>query len=420
MMKWSRRLVVHVPRRFTHRSWGGTERVLEKTLPLLSERGFQAAIYTSQGLDERAVGEVAGVPITRFSYFYPEWPLSPERKLLYDNKGGNTVSPALAKSIGEAKDLALVHCHTGNILGAQCLRQARARGVPTVLTLHGGHFAIPTAELSSLAYKEEDSPRGGLRFGRFLSLALGSRSLISRVDAVVCVGVEEFEAAQKALPEQKFVFLPGGVDVEEFARADGARGRQLIDADPNRPLLVCVARIDRQKDQATLVKAWARHLSTDCDLALVGPETSPGYLAELEGLARGARGKLLLPGGVAPEDVSHVYAAADVSVLPSRHEPFGLTCLESWAAGSALVGAAVGGPKWLLEGEREGRLFPVGDERALGRVLDGLLTDEGQRRTLVEAGKRRVRGEFTWEVRARKLGDLYTELLEQNKGKKSD
>src|SRR5690606_37911903 len=113
---------------------------------------------------------------------------------------------------------------------------------------------------------------------------------------------------------------------------DAERGHAILGASKERRLIVCVARVDRQKDQATLVRAWARHCAKDCDLALVGPETSPGYAQELRELSAGAAGRLILHGPVEPEDACHVYAAADVSVLPSRHEPFGLTCLESWAA----------------------------------------------------------------------------------------
>jgi glycosyltransferase involved in cell wall biosynthesis len=228
----SQRLVAHVPRRFTENAWGGTERVLEQTLPLLKDYGFSSTIYTTQALDKALIGQVANVPVTRFQYFYPEWPLSPERKLRYDNKGGNLMSPSLANSLREIDELALVHCHTGNLLGAHCLRVAQARNVPTLLTLHGGHFAIPQVELESLAYRGKSDPRPGLRWGRLLSLALGTRQLLRKVDALICVGIDEYEAAKVALPDQEVYFLPGGVNLEEFARADRVHGRQLLGIDP--------------------------------------------------------------------------------------------------------------------------------------------------------------------------------------------
>lgn len=413
-----KRIVVHVPRRFTSRAWGGTERVLEQTLPLLEEQGFTSRIFTSQALDERRVGQVSGFPISRFPYLYPEWPLSSARKERYDNKGGNLLSLDLMKALGEVDGLDLVHLHTGNLLGAQCLKVARRRGVPILITLHGGHFAIPPDELKNLSVSEESDPRTGFRWGRAVSLALGTRTLLRQVDAVVCVGIDEYEAAQKNLPDQRVVFLPGGVDMETFEKAEPARGRELLGLTGERPLIVCVARIDKQKDQATLVRAWAKHSKVPSDLVLVGPETAPGYSEELRRLGQDGPGRFVLHGALDPSLVAHVYAAATVSVLPSRHEPFGLSCLESWAAKAALVAADVGGPGWLLSGQREGKLFPVGDAEALASVLDQLLTSPGQREKLVEAAFQRVREEFTWHRRAACLSELYQELIEARSARK--
>ncbi len=405
------RVVVHVPRRFTRHAWGGTERVLEQTLPLLSDLGYHSHIFTTQALDPENIGQIAGTPISRFPYFYPEYPLSEDRKLAFDNKGGNAVSFALAKSLTEVKDLAVLHLHTGNILGAQCLEVARRRHVPTVLTLHGGHFAIPQEERDNLSQRNGLTHRRSIPFGRIFSLPLKARRLIENVDAVICVGIEEYQAAKAALPEQRFVLLPGGVNIAEFDQADRARGRRILDISPDRKLIACVARIDRQKDQATLVRAWSQHCRADCDLALVGPETSTGYVQELQQISRKAGGRLLISGSLSPEEMPHVYAAADISVLPSRHEPFGLTCLESWAAGAPLIASNIGGPRWLLQGETEGLLFPVGDPLALGAALDRLFESPELRRRLTEAGLERARREYSWTQRARKLADLYEELL---------
>lgn len=412
-MNLSSKHVVHVPRRFTANSWGGTERVLEQTLPLMREFGYSSSIYTTQALDENLISRVAGIPVTRFPYFYPEWPLNAQRTLRYDNKGGNLLSPSLTRSLMETKGLTLLHCHTGNLLAAHCLQAARKVGVPTVLTLHGGHFAIPPEELDNLAVREKEDPRPGFRWGRVLSLVLGSRQLLRKVDALICVGIDEYEAARTELPEQDVYFLPGGVNLEEFARGDRACGRNILDLDSSTSLIVCVARIDRQKDQATLVKAWANHCNSVCDLALVGAETSPGYVEELRGLASGAKGNLHITGGIAPEQMPHIYAAADVSVLPSRHEPFGLACLESWAAGTALVAAEVGGPAWLLKGEMQGRLFPVGDSDALGGILCQLLESPEERVRLEAEGARRVAEEFSWQIRAKRLRQIYETAIEK-------
>ncbi len=406
------KLIVHVPRRYTSNSWGGTERVLEQTLPLMTEFGFNSMIYTTQALDDSVADEVAGIPITRFPYFYPEWPLSAERKLRYDNKGGNLLSLSLASSLNELKDISLVHLHTGNLLGAQCYRVAKSKKNPIIITLHGGHFAIPQEELKSLAYVGKTDPKKGFRWGRGVSLFLRTRQLLKHMDAVLCVGIDEYEAAKKSLPGQRVYFIPGGVNIDEFSNADRNRGRRLLGIDSKRLLIVCVARVDHQKDQATLVKAWRNQLSSECDLALIGPETSPGYVDKLTRLGKNANGRLYIVGGVDPADIPHVYAAGDVSVLPSRHEPFGLTCLESWAAGIPLIAADVGGPGWLLKDGREGMLFPVGDEGLLGKALLEMLADSELRKRYALNGLERAKQEFSWGKQAERLSDIYNIVLE--------
>lgn len=413
------RFVAHVPRRFTPNSWGGTERVLQETLPLLGEAGYPCVIHTTQALDPRPFWTIAGVPVTRHRYFYPQWPLDPELELRFDQKGGNLVSFPLARALAEMDDLGLIHAHTGNRLGAQCLRVARQRKIPFILTLHGGVFAVPEAERQELV-RPLASTRPSLSWGKLLSVIWGTRQLLNRADALICVGVDEYEAARHALPEQRVEFIPGGVSMADFDRADGARGRAQLGVPGDRLLLVCIARVDHQKDQATLVRAWA-DLEIECDLALIGPETTAGYLETLRGLAgateRRQPGRLLTPGAIASEAVADLYAAADVSVLPSRHEPFGLTCLESWAAKRCLVAADVGGPRWLLGGEnddcRTGRLFPAGNADALRELLRELLADPNQRQQLGERGYDRARREFSWRRRAERVSALYDEVLER-------
>ena len=366
--------------------------------------------YTSA--TDAVADEVEGIPIARFQYFYPEWPLNADRKLRYDNKGGNLLSLSLANSLNELENVSLVHLHTGNLLGAQCYYIAKSKKIPTVITLHGGHFAIPREELVNLAYAGKNDPRKGFRWGRAVSLILRSHQLLKNVDAVLCVGIDEYEAAKKSLPDQKVYFVPGGVNIEEFSHANRDQGRKLLGINSERMLVVCVARVDHQKDQATLVKAWARYCSVECDLALIGPETSPGYVEELKSQGKGAKGKLYIVGGVNPADIPHVYAAGDVSVLPSRHEPFGLTCLESWASCVPLVAAAVGGPGWLLKDGREGMLFPAGDEKQLGKALSQLLGDPELRKNYALHGLERVKQEFSWGKQAELLSDIYNTVLE--------
>jgi len=396
--------VIHVPRRLARCAWGGTEQVLEHLLERQRADGLSPQVFTSTALDAAPTDHLAGCPVQRFPYSYPVWPLPAARRAAFDRKGGNLISAALAQAVARAPRLDLVHLHTGGRLGAQVLRAARRRGVPVVLTLHGGHFDIPPAELNDLRARGHGP---AWEWGRVLSWWWGSRQLLAQVDALMCVGRAEYDLARVALPRQRVVFVPGAVDPTPFRNANREAGRARLGLPPGRRAIVCVARLDRQKDQLLLVRAWAALGRAECDLVLAGPETSPGYADLCRHAAAGAAGRLVLTGNLDAAAIPDVLAAAEVAVLPSRHEPFGLAVLEAWAAGVPMVATQVGGPAWLLA-EGDGELVPPGDAEALRAALVRLLDDPGRCAALAAKGLKRVQ-EFTWDRQWATVRALYDE-----------
>jgi glycosyltransferase involved in cell wall biosynthesis len=234
--------------------------------------------------------------------------------------------------------------------------------------------------------------------------------VVPGADAVVCVGIEEYEAARAALPQQRIELIPGGVDPDRAGGGDPLLGRQRLDLDGDRPIIACIARLDAQKDQVTLAKAWAT-LREPCDLALVGAETTPGYRAAIEAAIRGATcpGQFRLTGNVPTDQIPHLLAAADIIALPSRHEPFGLAILEAWAAGKPVVAGNTGGPAWLLR-QGGGLLAAVGDAADFARHLRTLLQDPSLRARMGAEGHDLMRQQHTWDHHHRKLVALYQSL----------
>lgn len=401
--------IVHIPRCFATDTWGGTEAVVRALVEAAPHHGCQAAIVTSQAQCATPRDVLGGAPVLRLPHSYGEWPLSAARRAAFERKGGNLHVRGLASALDTLGDVKMLHLHTGGRFGAQALRLARRRGWPCVLTLHGGHFCIPPDERRALV---ADHTRGGLPWGRALSWWWGARDLLRAVDAVICVGIDEYNAARAALPGQRVELIPGGVDPQRFAHADGAAGRRQLGINDQRTLIGCLARLDVQKDQRTLIDAW-RRLTPPCDLVLIGGESSPGYAAELRQAAAGASGQLHLVGNVAPEAVPNLLAACEVLALPSRHEPFGLAVLEAWAAQRPLVASAVGGPAWLLA-DGAGRLVPPGDSESLAAALAALLADPRLRAQQIEAGTKALR-EHIWERRLMQTYQLYHDCIAKHR-----
>ena len=173
--------------------------------------------------------------------------------------------------------------------------------------------------------------------------------------------------------------------------------------------VLCVARIDRQKNQMMLVEWLGRH--PEASVRLVGPVTQPDYRAELEARAAalGAGGRLAFTGALKPGSAELVaeYRGADVFALPSRHEPFGIVVLEAWAAGVPVVASDVGGLGRLCAAHPAAALtFPAGDAAALDAAIGRVFSEPGLRSSMVEAGKEAAKG-YDWGVLAAKLVDFY-------------
>ena len=142
-------------------------------------------------------------------------------------------------------------------------------------------------------------------------------------------------------------FFRNGVDYRRFASADGAAFRKKYRLG-NGPLILCVGSFHRQKNQMTLFEAFAGLRKTsmsDVKLILIGVVYDEAYFREISARAADsglADSTLLLPNlPYDSPDLANAYAAADLFVLPSLYEPFGIVVLEAWSAKCPVDGRLV-------------------------------------------------------------------------------
>lgn len=176
--------------------------------------------------------------------------------------------------------------------------------------------------------------------------------------------------------------------------------------------MLCVARIDRQKNQMLLVEWLGRH--SEGRVRLVGPVTQPDYLEELRtrATALGVSERLEVVGALKPgsRELLDEYRNADLFVLPSRHEPFGIVVLEAWAAGVPVVASDVGGLGKLCAAHPDAaQTFAEGDCDAMDRAIAEVLGSEARRNAMVAAG-RKAAEQYDWRVLAARLVDFYGTL----------
>ena len=417
--------IAHVLRRISFDDWGGTEQVVWNIAKAQKEAGHEVRLFATTALwrgldDDRREGHdrrdgslevVDGIEIVRFRPIYPWWPMPQALVGELDRKGGNPFVPGLGKAIREWKP-DVIHCHAMARIAELCLRTAQKLTTPnsqlstkTVVSLHGGGANIPGEEAKSLMAPT----RGRLPWGKAIDILMGwTRRVPEDFDGIVCVGEDEAEKYRGR--HDHVMYLPNGVDCRLF---EGMSRESLAPLMPKTSLsLLCVARIDRQKNQMMLVEWLARN--PQATVRLVGPVTQPDYRAEIEARAEqlGVSGRLSFAGALKPasEELLREYANADVFVLPSRHEPFGIVVLEAWAAGLPVVASDVGGLGRLCAAHPEAAVtFSPGDINALDDALRRVGGDEALRGRMSAAG-RAAAAEYDWRKLAKRVVDFYAEI----------
>jgi len=209
--------------------------------------------------------------------------------------------------------------------------------------------------------------------------------------------------ARYAIPAQRVHVARPGAD-----RADAP-------ARPVRGHLICVGVLGWHKGQDLLVEALGGLAERDWHCLLAGPlDRHPGFVGQLRTritrLGYGHRVRLggLLTGAA----LSHAYTTADLLVVPSRSETYGMAVTEALAHGLPVIAAAVGGlPEALgctADGTRPGQLVPPGDPAALAAALADWLGDGRHRHRLRAAARERRSALCGWDQTAQEIANALT------------
>lgn len=215
-------------------------------------------------------------------------------------------------------------------------------------------------------------------------------------------------------PERRITVIPNGVDLSCFnGKVDAFLMRRELGIG-DKPLVVTASRLIKRKNPGLLVSAFAKVLEVIPDAKLV----IAGAGREEHNLCHQVRDlnitdSVLLIGGLAKERVAQLMAAADIFVLPSRLESFGLSLLEASAAAVPVVCSNAGGIPEVFQDGFNALLCPPGDDDAMARAMVNLIQDRKLAKTIganaVETAKR-----FTCEMAAERTLRVYEEVLREN------
>ena len=397
-------------RRFAFSEWGGTESVVWNTARTLQEKGNPSEVFATCALSQTRDEVKNAIPIHRFHYRYPYFPLSKEKIRILDKKGGNPVVPGLVKALKKG-EFDILHCHTMGRMAAETRAAARQLRVPYIMTLHGGYFDVPEAEIKQMV----KPLRGTIPYGNILDRLLGRRiDALKLANGIVCVGENELRPAKEHFPDKLIIHLSNGVNYDSFHEYSGSDFRKQVGIRPDRKILLCVSRIDYQKNQLILPEILAL-LGEPWHLVFIGAPTAEWYVDKLREKIRlmNLTDRVSIINSVAPDSslLPAAYHAASAFLLPSLHEPFGIVVLEAWSAGTPVIASPVGGLKTLIRDGETGFFAPAeGAPHEWADLIRKLDEDAELRGRITEAADAEVREKYTWDIVTDKLLDFYQEV----------
>jgi starch synthase len=316
------------------------------------------------------------------------------------------VDVQMAAALGNAD---VLHSHTwyanlAGVLGAQL----HAR--PHVLTAHSLEPQRP--------WKAEQLG-GGYRISSW-----AERQAYETADAIVAVSYGMRADVLDAYPfvdPAKVHVIHNGIDTNLYAPAgdDAALARWNID--PDRPSVIFVGRITRQKGLVHLLRA-AEHVDPAVQLVLCAgapdtPEIAAETQAAVEHLSTTRTGVVWIHEMLPRPQLAQLLTAATVFVCPSVYEPLGIVNLEAMACETAVVASAVGGIPEVVADGLTGLLVPYQAvtteefELGLADAVNALCGDPARAAAMGRAGRERAIHEFSWETIAHRTLELYESLI---------
>ena len=398
-------------RRFVPDKWGGTETVVFNLARELEKNGTNSPIFCTDMFSKPGSEKIDGVTVRRFRYCFPWFGLSEEAKSALRLKGGSPLSLPLFFGLLRQKNLTLIHTHVGRRLGGIARTIARIRKIPYVIHVHGGRHTVPQEQYDSMT-----APiKGKIEWGKIFGLVFGSRKVFDDAAAVICVGQSEADEMRER-GQKNVHYLPNGVHVQRFADAMPQAFRQEYGLE-DRKFVLCLSRIDFQKNQLLLVKAFAEFRKThpDWKLVFIGSVSVEEYYRKiLDEIARqNLQDSVLIIPGLKPDDplLPSAYKAAEIFVLPTANEPFGIVILEAWAAGAPVIATRVGGiPGFTTDGENI-LLTENNDEAMLTEKMNRLAGSMELRTKLSMNGRAEVAAHYDWSAIADRVVKIYEEVL---------
>ena len=307
----------------------------------------------------------------------------------------------------EPADYDVVHSHYW--LSAWVGRAlSEALGTPHVVTFH----TLGLIKMQSRAGEVEPPER-----------AMVEREVMATADRIIAFSGHEHDAMVRLYdaPSDRITLVPCGVDLAKFRPLDQAEVRKRLGLNGGKVLLY-VGRPEPLKGLDLLVETAAQiDTGEDVRMLVVGGANGDSDIERVRRLAKDRQvdGLIDFVGRVDHDDLPLYYNAADVCVVPSYYESFGLVALESMACGTPVVATRVGGLPTIIHHGHTGYLKSWRCPEAFANSVEMIISSSGLQRSLGAAARRRAE-DMGWNNVALMIGDEYRALTEGIAGGDND
>jgi glycogen synthase len=313
-------------------------------------------------------------------------------------------------------DADVVHCHTwyahfAGIISKLCY------GTPLVITTHSLEPLRP--------WKREQLGRG------YDASSWIEKTAIEMADALIAVSKETKEDVIKHfnVDENKVKVIYNGINLQQYVQTSESSALDDYKIDKNKPYVLFVGRITRQKGIIHLVNA-IKYIDPNTQIVLcAGAPDTPEIGKEMENAVNEVKktrnNVIWIDKMLSKEEIIQLYSHADVFCCPSIYEPFGIINIEAMACNTAVVASAVGGIKEVVVDGETGILVPLEQQteapfepinpdkfsRDLAEGINKLIGDKKLRENMARNGRKRVEDYFDWVAIAKQVEELYKTLL---------
>jgi len=369
---------------------GGVEEHVYWISKELCRRGHRVTVVTSDEADGKQIPSrienVDGVQVCRFPLFMP----SVFREFWF--------IPKISSVLGKARP-DIVHSHGYRCLSSiQAVYLAHLKGIPSVLTPHGIYPA--RSFINGLTKTAFDKSAGRLLLDfsdKIVALSKHNRQLLSLMGAA----------------GEKIVTVPNGVNVEDYVNPQRSN-KILKQLNTDGPILLYVGRIDWNKQVDKIVEAMPTILKEfpSSKLVVVGPD----YANCVKGLHEiseklKVEHSLVITHDVPRQTLLEYYSVANVFILPSSYEGFGLSMLEAMCSRIPVIVSPSGGPGDILKDRTDALFLKEVSSAEISRQVHTVLTDHQLKETIVNNAFELVKTKYTWKNVVNQLETTYEQAI---------